>query len=85
MAAAENRVTIDELNKAYKAFNNAAVTFQYLREILGEGESVDVLTECVSMLETLMIAQAQECFFNRVVSARKSPTNCSKAAKQIEL
>ncbi|KAF3320972.1 ALG-2 interacting protein X-like protein [Carex littledalei] len=85
MAAVENRGTVQGLTEAYNAFNNAAATFRYLREILGEGESVDVSMECVSMLETLMVAQAQECFFNRVVSARKSPTNCSKAAKQVEL
>ncbi|KAF3320974.1 ALG-2 interacting protein X-like protein [Carex littledalei] len=85
MAATENQGTVDGLTKAFKAFQSAAAAFRYLKEIFGEGESVDVSRECVSMLETLMVAQAQECFFNRVVRAGKSPTNCSKAARQVEL
>ncbi|XP_078156917.1 vacuolar-sorting protein BRO1-like [Carex rostrata] len=85
MAAAQNRGTVDGLKKAYKAFYNAAGAFQYLREILGAGESVDVSTECVSMLEKLMVAQAQECFFNRAVRKGLLPTTCSMAAREVEL
>ncbi|XP_078161907.1 vacuolar-sorting protein BRO1-like [Carex rostrata] len=85
MGAAENQGTVDGLTKASKAFQSAAAAFRYLRETFGGGESVDVSRECVSMLETLMVAQAQECVFNRAVIAGISATNCSKAARQVGL
>jgi programmed cell death 6-interacting protein len=83
MAVAENQGTVEGLTKAFKLFQSAAGALRYLRERFGGGESVDVSSECISMLETLMVAQAQECFFNRAVRAGMSPANCSKAARQV--
>lgn len=85
MAAAENQGTVDGLTKVFKAFQRAVGALRYLRETFGGGESVDVSRECVSMLEILMVAQAQEYFFSRAVKAGMSPTSCSKAARQVNI
>ncbi|KAK9091373.1 hypothetical protein Sjap_024550 [Stephania japonica] len=41
--------------------------------------------ECAGMLERLMLAQAQECFFEKVVSEGRAPGVCSKVARQVGL
>jgi hypothetical protein len=35
------------------------------------------------MLEKLMLAQAQECFFEKVIAGGKPPALCSKVARQV--
>jgi hypothetical protein len=35
------------------------------------------------MLEKLMLAQAQECFFEKVIGGGKPPALCSKVARQV--
>ena len=73
-ALATNRVaSSDGLKRAAAGFQEAAGIFAMLREgspykapaISG----TDVSVECAAMLERLMLAQAQECFFEKVVGA----------------
>jgi programmed cell death 6-interacting protein len=45
--------------------------------------TVDVSPECAGMLEKLMLAQAQECFFEKVIAGGKPPALCSKVARQV--
>eukprot|EP00879_Flechtneria_rotunda_P013649 GHRR01014259.1.p1 GENE.GHRR01014259.1~~GHRR01014259.1.p1 ORF type:complete len:727 (+),score=319.48 GHRR01014259.1:344-2524(+) len=43
---------------------------------------VDLSPECLSMMEKLMLAQAQECVFHKAVMDKKSPGTLARLAKQ---
>lgn len=49
------------------------------------GATIDLSIECAGILERLMLAQAQECFFEKVISDAKPPGICSKVARQVGL
>lgn len=71
------------------SFQLAAGAFAFLRErecpkVAAAGTStVDLSPECVVMLEMLMLAQAQECFFEKAIADGKPPALCAKIAKQV--
>ena len=48
-----------------------------------EATTVDMSSQASAMLERLMLAQAQECCFERALAAGKSPPVCSKVARQV--
>lgn len=56
----------------------AAGAFAYLRDEaslkMDAPRPVDVSPEAAAMLERLMLAQAQECVFEKVLMDRKSPS-----------
>ncbi|KAK8959347.1 hypothetical protein KSP40_PGU009885 [Platanthera guangdongensis] len=49
------------------------------------GGTVDLSIECAGVLERLVLAQAQECFFEKVIRDAKPPSICSKVARQVGL
>lgn len=77
------------LKQACNSFQTSAGAFAFLRDnvagkvAVGGTATVDVSAECVGMLERLMLAQAQECFFEKVIADGKPPGLCSKVARQV--
>lgn len=71
------------------SFRLAAGAFAFLRErecpkVAAAGTAtVDLSPKCVGMLEKLMLAQAQECFFEKAIADGKPPALCAKIAKQV--
>ncbi|XP_072956759.1 vacuolar-sorting protein BRO1 [Typha angustifolia] len=90
IALAADRTAEKGLKQACNAFQSAAGSFAFLREnVAGKaaagGATVDVSPESAAMLEKLMLAQAQECFFEKVIGDGKPPGLCSKVARQVGL
>ncbi|KAJ0968940.1 hypothetical protein J5N97_021817 [Dioscorea zingiberensis] len=91
MAIAENWTAGDGLKKACNAFQAAAGVFRLLKENAwirswigaSSGITVDLSLECLEMLEKLMLAQAQECFFEKVITDGKPHALCSKVSSQV--
>ncbi|KAJ3680330.1 hypothetical protein LUZ60_016608 [Juncus effusus] len=82
IGAGADRTTVDGRKLAYSEFQKAADAFRLLKENAITGMTVDLTVECASMLEKLMLAQAQKCMFDKVISDSKGPLLCSKVAKQ---
>ncbi|WVZ59474.1 hypothetical protein U9M48_009608 [Paspalum notatum var. saurae] len=90
IALAADRSTDVGIRTACSAFQSAAGAFACLREsgvaakaVAAGATTVDVTPECAGMLEKLMLAQAQECFFEKVIAGGKPPALCSKVARQV--
>lgn len=89
IALAADRGSAAGLKQACNGFQSAAGAFGALREgdapklAAGGGGTVDLSVECAGMLERLMLAQAQECFFEKVIADGKPPGICSKVARQV--
>ncbi|KAG2537258.1 hypothetical protein PVAP13_9NG257400 [Panicum virgatum] len=90
IALAADRSTDVGIRTACGAFQSAAGAFAWLREsgvaakvVAAGATTVDVTPECAGMLEKLMLAQAQECFFEKVIAGGKPPALCSKVARQV--
>ncbi|CAK9200542.1 unnamed protein product [Sphagnum troendelagicum] len=85
-----DRSSANGLKQACNAFQAAAGVFAFLRDNIsmkaaGNNSTQDISVECAGMLERLMLAQAQECFFEKVVGDKKPSSICSKVAKQVGL
>ncbi|KAK9105811.1 hypothetical protein Scep_022655 [Stephania cephalantha] len=87
-----DRASASGLKVACNAFMAAAGAFAMMKEGVASKASVgqssctvDLSVECAGMLERLMLAQAQECFFEKVVSEGRAPGVCSKVARQVGL
>ncbi|XP_078166741.1 vacuolar-sorting protein BRO1-like isoform X1 [Carex rostrata] len=76
------RNTEEGRKAAYVEFQKAAGVFRLLKENAVVGATVDLTAECAGMLEILMLAQAQECMFDKAIADSKGVTLCSKVAKQ---
>ncbi|GLJ21673.1 hypothetical protein SUGI_0403730 [Cryptomeria japonica] len=90
IALAGDRTTPNGLKQACNSFQAAAGVFAFLRDNISMKASLgsstlDVSVECAGMLERLMLAQAQECFFEKVISDGKPHALCSKVARQVSL
>ncbi|NP_001152549.1 ALG2-interacting protein X [Zea mays] len=90
IALAADRSTDVGIRIACGAFQSAAGAFAWLREsgaaakaVAAGTTTVDITPECAGMLEKLMLAQAQECFFEKVIGGGKPPALCSKVARQV--
>uniref|UniRef100_A0A0D9XL32 BRO1 domain-containing protein n=1 Tax=Leersia perrieri TaxID=77586 RepID=A0A0D9XL32_9ORYZ len=90
IALAADRATDVGIRTACGAFQSAAGAFAWMREsgvaakaVAAGATTVDVTPECAAMLEKLMLAQAQECFFEKVIAGGKPPALCSKVARQV--
>ncbi|XP_037462673.1 vacuolar-sorting protein BRO1-like [Triticum dicoccoides] len=90
IALAADRTTDVGIRTACGAFQSAAGAFAWLREsgvaakaVAAGATTVDVTPDCAAMLEKLMLAQAQECFFEKVIAGGKPPALCSKVARQV--
>ncbi|GAQ78280.1 Endosomal targeting BRO1-like domain-containing protein [Klebsormidium nitens] len=84
------RSTANGLKQACNCFQAAAGAYAYLRDNVAMKANPDLATpdisiECAGMLERLMLAQAQECFFEKVTAENKSSTLCARIAKQVGL
>ena len=77
--------------QACNAFQSAAGAFAYLKDnaaaraTASGATTVDLSVESAGMLEKLMLAQAQECFFEKVIGDAKPPVICSKVARQVNI
>lgn len=89
IALSADRTDAAGLRQACNAFQSAAGAFAYLRDNAAPrvsstgGVTVDLSVECALMLEKLALAQAQECFFEKVIGDAKPPALCSKVARQV--
>ncbi|KAJ7552040.1 hypothetical protein O6H91_06G039700 [Diphasiastrum complanatum] len=90
IALAADRSSPNGLKQACNSFQFAAGAFSFLRDNIsmkasGSSSTVDISVECAGMLERLMLAQAQECFYEKVLVDNKPSSLCSKVAKQVGL
>ncbi|KAG8060130.1 hypothetical protein GUJ93_ZPchr0002g24877 [Zizania palustris] len=91
VGAASSRIAVDVdrvaeggIKAACGEFQRAAGAFRAAAELMDREEgTVDMGPEAAAMLERLMLAQAQECCFERALAAGTSPAACSKVAKQV--
>ncbi|XP_077212277.1 vacuolar-sorting protein BRO1-like [Tasmannia lanceolata] len=82
------RSSANGLKIACNSFQAAAGVFSFLRDNeSGKAvpATVDVSAECAAMLEKLMLAQAQECFFEKVIADGKPSGLCAKVSRQVGL
>ncbi|WIA15140.1 hypothetical protein OEZ85_001828 [Tetradesmus obliquus] len=81
-----DRATADGIKEACKLFQEAAGMFGHLKESeaakVDNPRPVDLSPECLSMMEKLMMAQAQECVYHKAVMDKKSPGTLARLAKQ---
>ncbi|PKU59754.1 hypothetical protein MA16_Dca021751 [Dendrobium catenatum] len=88
IALSADRTSPAGLKQACNGFQSAAGAFSMLREAVAPklaalgGATIDLSVECAGMLERLMLAQAQECFFEKVIADAKPHGICSKVARQ---
>ncbi|XP_062219755.1 vacuolar-sorting protein BRO1-like [Phragmites australis] len=87
IATAVVRETEGGVKAACAEFQRAAGAFRAVGEMMEgeEGATVDMSPQAALMLERLMLAQAQECCFERALAAGTSPAACSKVARQAAL
>nr|XP_029123269.1 vacuolar-sorting protein BRO1-like [Elaeis guineensis] len=86
IALSTDRSSAAGLKQAWHSFQAAAGAFAFVRhhvaaKAVAAGATLDVSPECASMLERLMLAQAQGCFFEKVVTDAKPPGLFSKVAR----
>jgi programmed cell death 6-interacting protein len=73
LATSQSRITAESLKRACQYFQQAAGTFEYLSQQTGDlrlppGMAVEDFSEpTVKSLKFLMLAQAQECFWQKGV------------------
>ncbi|RZC58114.1 hypothetical protein C5167_005416 [Papaver somniferum] len=87
-----DRSSANGLKVACNMFMASAGVFSYLRDnesmkaTTGSSSiTLDVSVDCAGMLERLMLAQAQECFFEKVTSEGRGPGLCSKVSRQVAI
>eukprot|EP00250_Pteridium_aquilinum_P008898 c18291_g1_i1 orf=497-3190(+) len=90
LALGADRATLNGIKQACNCFQAAAGAFAFLRDNIsmkasGNNSTVDITVESAGMLERLMLAQAQECFFEKAVSDNKPSLLCGKLARQVGL
>ncbi|XP_074274927.1 vacuolar-sorting protein BRO1-like isoform X2 [Silene latifolia] len=84
-----DRGSVEGRKSAVHCFALAAGVFGYLRNNVAvkaagdAGGTVDVSVECCGMLKSLMLAQAQECYFETTIARGSSPGVCSKISQQV--
>ncbi|GAM20512.1 hypothetical protein SAMD00019534_036870, partial [Acytostelium subglobosum LB1] len=86
LGASASRSTVDGIKKACQNFQAAAGAFNSLREYISLHSecsvSPDLSSDSLTMLSTLMIAQAQECVYEKAVMDNLSDSIQSKLAIQ---
>ncbi|XP_069477853.1 rhophilin-1 isoform X2 [Ambystoma mexicanum] len=66
IAARQDRSTLKGVDNTIDAFQKAAGAFNYLKENFSNAPSLDMSAASLNMLVQLMIAQVQECVFEKV-------------------
>ncbi|XP_072324319.1 rhophilin-1 isoform X2 [Scyliorhinus torazame] len=69
IGARQDRTTKEGIDHAIDAFQKAAGALNYLKENFSNAPSLDMSTPSLNMLVRLMIAQVQECVFEKVMVA----------------
>eukprot|EP00062_Callorhinchus_milii_P015768 gi/632966360/ref/XP_007899375.1/ PREDICTED: rhophilin-1 [Callorhinchus milii] len=69
VGARQDRTSLEGIDHAINAFQKAAGALNYLKENFSNAPSLDMSTSSLNMLVRLMIAQVQECVFEKVVLA----------------
>ncbi|KAG2458444.1 RHPN1 protein, partial [Polypterus senegalus] len=67
IGARQDRANAQGIENAIDAFQKAAGAFNYLKENFSNAPSLDMSVPSLNMLVRLMIAQVQECVFEKVV------------------
>ncbi|KPP68412.1 rhophilin-1-like [Scleropages formosus] len=67
IGARQDRCTSEGIDSAIEAFQRAAGAFSYLKENFSNAPSLDMSAASLAMLVRLMLAQVQECVFERVL------------------
>ena len=85
----QERTTSPGLVVACKKFQEAAGVFSYIKEHLSmrtdAPHPLDISPDSTKMLEQLMLAQAQECVFEKAMVEGKSEGVCARLGKQCGL
>lgn len=80
------RGTADGATQACKIFQEAAGMFAHVKEHEASKSDnprpVDLTPECLTMMEKLMLAQAQECVYHKALMDKKSSVTLAKLARQ---
>uniref|UniRef100_A0A8D0ETN0 Rhophilin Rho GTPase binding protein 1 n=1 Tax=Strix occidentalis caurina TaxID=311401 RepID=A0A8D0ETN0_STROC len=66
IGARQDRASLPGLNQAIDAFQKAAGAFNYLKENFSNAPSLDMSAASLNMLVRLMVAQVQECVFEKI-------------------
>lgn len=86
VALAADRKTEEGLKESAKFFQESAGSYAYLRDVaclkVESPRPIDLSPECATMLEKLMLAQAQECVLETATLGKKSPAILARLAKQ---
>lgn len=82
----QNRGTEEGVKRAANYFQLAAGCLSQIKDILqqypAEAALVDLTTDSLNALSNLMLAQAQECFFEKALKGNMQPTILTKLAAQ---
>lgn len=89
LALSIDRKTETGPKDAAKFFQDAAGAFAHMRDHaclkIDTPRPIDMTFECATMLEKLMLAQAQECVLEKAINDQKSPALQARLAKQIAI
>lgn len=89
LALSVDRKTESGAKESSRFFQEAAGAFAHMRDHaclkIDAPRPVDMTFECATMLEKLMLAQAQECVLEKAAVDHKSPALQARLAKQIAL
>lgn len=84
IAALQNRFEPEGIKLAYNYFQAAAGLFSFINENFLHAPSVDMSRDSIKTLTELALAQAQECFLEKVANLEKKKGNLvSKLAAQV--
>ena len=67
IGARQDRATEEGLDEAVDKFLRAAGTFEFIKENFNHAPSSDLEPDCLKMLVQLMLSQARECLFEKMV------------------
>ncbi|XP_041455302.1 rhophilin-1-like isoform X2 [Lytechinus variegatus] len=84
MGAKQDRTMEEGVNKAIECFESAAGAFKYLGENFSHAPSMDMSGPVLAMLGGLMLAQVQECIFEKLVldGVEETIESCVRVAKE---
>uniref|UniRef100_A0A061S6K1 Programmed cell death 6-interacting protein n=1 Tax=Tetraselmis sp. GSL018 TaxID=582737 RepID=A0A061S6K1_9CHLO len=89
MAISSDRSDPQGVKDACRYFQEAAGAFAYLREHeamkVENPKPIDITPECTAMLEKLMLAQAQEIFYEKAIADGKTNAVVAKLGKQVAI
>jgi len=83
LGAMDKRQTADGMKMSCSHFQCAAWAFHQLNENYPQSRETDLCIEVVAFLETISLAQAQECILEKSIFDARKPGNIAKVAAQI--